>query len=67
MEETKINESGEIIAGLDIGTTKICVVVGEVFSDRIEIIGVGTASSSGMRKGVVVNIESTVEAIKKAV
>lgn len=67
MEETKINESGEIIAGLDIGTTKICVVVGEVFADRIEIIGVGTASSSGMRKGVVVNIESTVEAIKKAV
>lgn len=65
--ENEKQEHGELVAGLDIGTTKICVVVGEVFADRVEIIGVGTAASSGMKKGVVVNIESTVEAIRQAV
>lgn len=61
------SEPGELVVGLDIGTTKICCVVGEVFDDRVEIIGVGTAASLGLKKGVVVNIESTVDAIKKAV
>lgn len=56
-----------IIVGLDIGTTKICAIVGESTKDGIEIIGLGTAPSKGLRKGVVVNIESTVESIKKAV
>jgi len=54
--------------GLDIGTTKICAIVGEVKDDgRIDIIGIGSHPSKGLRKGVVVNIESTVESIKKAV
>ncbi len=57
----------EIIVGLDIGTTKICAVVGEVSGDDINIIGIGTHPSIGLRKGVVVNIESTVQSIKKAV
>ena len=57
----------DIIVGLDIGTTKICAVVGEVAGDTINIIGIGTHPSVGLRKGVVVNIESTVESIKKAV
>ncbi|MBW1898722.1 MAG: cell division protein FtsA, partial [Deltaproteobacteria bacterium] len=57
----------ELIVGLDIGTTKICAVVGEVTGDSINIIGIGTHPSIGLRKGVVVNIESTVESIKKAV
>jgi cell division protein FtsA len=56
-----------IIVGLDIGTTKICAVVGEVTGREINIIGIGTHPSIGLRKGVVVNIESTVESIKKAV
>jgi cell division protein FtsA len=56
-----------IVVGLDIGTTKICAVVGEVSGKRIDIIGIGTHPSIGLRKGVVVNIESTVESIKKAV
>ena len=56
-----------IIAGLDIGTTKICAMVGEVKDDEIEIIGVGTHPSEGLRKGVVINIEKTVESIKRAV
>jgi len=57
----------ELIVGLDIGTTKICAVVGEVTKDGIDIVGVGTHPSIGLRKGVVVNIESTVNSIKKAI
>ncbi len=57
----------KIIVGLDIGTTKICAVVGEMSGDEINIIGIGAHPSIGLRKGVVVNIESTVESIKKAV
>ncbi len=64
--EEQREETGELVAGLDIGTTKICAVIGEVFADRVEIIGVGTAASSGMKKGVVVNIEATVKAILQA-
>lgn len=57
-----------VIVGLDIGTTKICAIVGEVKEDgRLDIIGIGSHPSKGLRKGVVVNIESTVESIKKAV
>ena len=58
---------GKIIVGLDIGTTKICAVVGEVVHDTIEIIGVGTHPSEGLRKGVVINIEKTVNSIKEAI
>lgn len=65
IEENRV--PGDLVVGLDIGTTKICCVVGEVFEDRVDIIGVGTAISLGLKKGVVVNIESTVNAIKKAV
>jgi cell division protein FtsA len=56
-----------IIVGLDVGTTKICAVVGEVQGNKINIIGIGTHPSIGLRKGVVVNIESTVESIQKAI
>ncbi len=56
-----------IIVGLDVGTTKICAVVGEVTGNEINIIGIGTHPSIGLRKGVVVDIESTVESIQKAV
>jgi len=57
----------QIVVGLDVGTTKICAVVGEVSGNEINIIGTGTHPSIGLRKGVVVNIESTVESIKMAV
>lgn len=57
-----------ILVGLDIGTTKICAVVGEVSDEgRINILGIGTSPSRGLKKGVVINIESTVDSIKKAV
>lgn len=57
-----------IIVGLDIGTTKICAVMGELLEDgSLEIIGIGTSKSTGMRKGMVVNIEQTVQSIRQAV
>jgi cell division protein FtsA len=57
----------ELIVGLDLGTTKICAVVGEVSSEGIDIVGVGTHPSIGLRGGVVVNIDQTVHSIRKAV
>jgi cell division protein FtsA len=57
-----------IIAGLDLGTTKVCAIVGEVKDGgQVDIIGIGISPSHGLKKGVVVNIDSTVESIKKAV
>jgi cell division protein FtsA len=57
----------EIIVGLDIGTTKIAAIVGLVGDDGIDIIGVGTHASTGLRKGVVVNIDATVASIRHAI
>ena len=57
----------ELLVGLDLGTTKICAVVGEVTADGIDIVGVGTYPSVGLRRGVVVHIDQTVNSIKRAV
>ena len=63
-----MSKRDHILVGLDIGTTKICAIVAEVPEEGpLNIIGVGSCPSRGLRKGVVVNIESTVESIKKAV
>jgi len=56
-----------VIVGLDIGSTKVCVLVGVPSSHGVDIIGIGTAPSRGIRRGMVINIESTVESIKRAV
>ena len=57
-----------LIVGLDIGTSKVCAIVGELKADgALEIIGVGSHPSRGLKKGVVVNIESTVQSIQRAV
>ncbi len=60
-------KSGELIVGLDIGTTKICAIVGELTDSGIDIIGIGTHPSKGLRKGVVVNIEATVASIRRSI
>jgi cell division protein FtsA len=62
-----VGKRESVVVGLDIGTTKICTVVGERVDDQVNIIGLGTYPSKGLRKGVVINIESTVQSIKKAV
>ena len=63
-----MSKQGNLIVGLDIGTTKICCIIGEINDQGgLDVIGIGTHPSKGLRKGVVVNIESTVESIKNAV
>ncbi len=58
----------KLIVGLDIGTSKVVAIVGEIGLDGgIEIVGIGSNPSKGMKKGVVVNIESTVQSIQRAV
>ncbi|MCB9611334.1 MAG: cell division protein FtsA [Sandaracinus sp.] len=59
--------TGDIIAGLDLGTTKVCAIVAEQTEDGLDVIGVGSVPCTGLRKGVVVNIESTVQAVQAAV
>ena len=56
------------IVGIDVGTTKVTAIVSEVTEDgRLEIIGIGSTESKGLRKGMVINLEQTVEAIKRVV
>ena len=61
-------EERKLLVGLDIGTSKVVVIVGELSSeDGLEIIGVGSHNSRGLKRGVIVNIESTVQSIQRAV
>lgn len=61
-------EQGSLVTGLDVGTTKTCAVIGQVDSSgEVDIIGFGCKPSKGLRRGVVVNIDNTVESIKGAV
>jgi cell division protein FtsA len=62
-----MGKKNSIVVGLDIGTSKVCAVVGEMTESGVEIIGVGSHPSQGLRKGVVINIEGTVNSVKKAV
>jgi cell division protein FtsA len=64
---SKVSTQGEIVVGLDIGTTKVCAVVGEIADDGITILGVGTVPCRGLRKGIVSNIEWTTTSIKEAI
>ncbi len=61
-------KDSSLVVGLDIGTTKVCAIVAEVNGDGVvDIIGVGHSPSRGLRKGVVVNIEATVDSIRRAI
>ena len=58
----------KLVVGLDIGTSKVVAIVGEVnVDDELEVIGIGMNPSRGLKKGVVVNIESTVQSIQRAI
>ncbi|WP_077326017.1 cell division protein FtsA [Virgibacillus siamensis] len=59
--------NSEVLVSLDVGTSKIKVIIGEVLEDSLNIIGVGTAKSNGMKKGAVVDIDQTVHSIRNAV
>jgi len=61
-------ENSNIVVGLDIGTTKIACIVGRKDEhDKIEILGIGKSESQGVNRGVVANIDKTVQAIRAAV
>ena len=62
------SDNNNLIVGLDIGTSKVVAIVGEENANgELEIIGIGTHRSTGLKKGVVVNIESTVQSIQRAI
>ena len=54
------------IAGIDVGTTKICSCIGEVQESGIEVIGVGWSPSRGLKKGVVINLSETIRSVKES-
>ncbi len=56
------------LVGLDVGTSKVCALVGEMLDDgSLDVVGIGVAESRGIRRGVIVNLEAAVESIKKAI
>ncbi len=58
----------EIVVGLDIGSGKVCTVVGELGEDdQIEIIGIGTAPSLGIRKGVIIDLDQAIQSVKESI
>ncbi|KAA0548021.1 cell division protein FtsA [Bacillus sp. BGMRC 2118] len=59
--------SNEIFVSLDIGTSNVKVIIGEMLNDNLNIIGVGNVKSEGLRKGTIVDIDETVHSIKKAI
>ncbi|MFN3535462.1 MAG: cell division protein FtsA, partial [Desulfatiglandales bacterium] len=62
-----LTKRGKIVVGLDIGTTKICTLVGEMRPEGVKIIGVGIHPSEGLRKGVVIDLDGTVNSIRRSV
>lgn len=60
-------DNSEILVSLDIGTSKVKVIIGEVLGETLNIIGVGTAKSLGMKKGAIVDIDETVHSIRTAI
>jgi cell division protein FtsA len=59
--------NNEVIVSLDIGTSKVRTIIGEVSNGSINIIGVGSADSEGIRKGAIVDIDQTVQSIRNAI
>jgi cell division ATPase FtsA len=59
--------AGNLAVGLDVGTSKICAVAAELNDRGVNILGVGEAPSKGLRKGIIINMDATIDSIKKAV
>lgn len=61
-------ERDEMVVGLDIGTGKVCTVVGELGEDnQIEIIGIGTSPSLGVKKGVIIDLDQAIQSVKQSI
>ncbi|NBV40879.1 cell division protein FtsA [bacterium] len=63
----KVFSGQQIITAIDVGTTKICVLIAKQVGDELEILGIGKTPSLGLKKGVVVDINQTVQSIQKAI
>lgn len=61
-----MSSSKQIITGLDVGTEKVCAVMGQKTDDGIDMIGIGTSKGNGLRKGMVIDIEETISSISRA-
>lgn len=61
-----IEGSNPTIAAVDVGTSKICTVIGKMYSNGIEILGIGLSASSGIKKGIVVDIEKSSHSIRES-
>ena len=61
-----MGKKSELMVGLDLGTSKVAAVVGDLDDGALSVVGLGSAPSEGLRKGVVVNIDATVQAIEQA-
>lgn len=59
--------AGNLVVGLDVGTSKVCAVAAELSDRGVNILGLGEAPSKGLRKGIVINMDATIDSIKKAV
>ena len=59
--------AGNLVVGLDVGTSKVCAVAAELNDRGVNILGVGEAPSKGLRKGIIINMDATIDSIKKAV
>jgi cell division protein FtsA len=63
-----VGRKDRYLVGLDVGTSKVCAIVGELLDDGgLDVVGIGVAESRGIRRGVIVNLEAAVDSIKKAV
>jgi cell division protein FtsA len=63
-----VGRKDRYLVGLDVGTSKVCAIVGELVDDGgLDVVGIGVAESRGIRRGVIVNLEAAVDSIKKAV
>lgn len=62
-----MGNNGNLVSGLDIGTTKVCAVIGARNEEGVEIVGVGTHPSHGLKKGMIIDLEATIDSIRKAV
>lgn len=67
MTREKGKRNNNIIVGLDVGTTKICAIAGEITEDAVNILSICTHPSTGLRKGVVIDIEATANSIREAI
>ncbi|MCD6353412.1 MAG: cell division protein FtsA [Proteobacteria bacterium] len=62
-----MRSNGNMVVGVDIGTTKVCAIIGKKSADGIDVVGIGVQPSLGLRKGMIIDLEATMDSIRRAV